>query len=104
MAQGLTDRETDIMQDYDLANTYAVKYIVPFLVQLNARGLMLNSAMQKFAKFLTLPETNSRAQAIFEMAFAMLAVAVPALGLAKMLEESQKAGQSPRHLAINARR
>jgi hypothetical protein len=87
----LSAEEREIMHDYDVANHYAIKYIVPFLVQLNMRGNMIMEATQTFAKFLTLPESDSTLSLIWDIAFSSLSVLVPALGIAKKLEESAKA-------------
>jgi len=44
---GLTPQERQILSDYDRAKNHADKYALKFLAQMQARGLMLESAVRK---------------------------------------------------------
>ncbi|MGC2657948.1 MAG: hypothetical protein WA324_08210, partial [Bryobacteraceae bacterium] len=79
--------------DYRHAHTYTEKYIQRVRGELYSRGLMLTSAMAKFAKFLSLPETDSKVGPICNIAFTALSIALPEVGLALFFEkEAQAAG------------
>ncbi len=79
-----------IGRDYDDADHAAMKYIISFGVEMQARGLMIQDATRKFADFLKLPESSSRLGAIWDFAFAALSI-LPGFGIAKALEESAAA-------------
>ena len=85
----LTKLEADTIDDYNRANHYAEKYIARFLVQVNARGLMIDSAAGKFAKFLGLPPTSSKLGAILDIAFAVVSTAIPFLKLTNLVRNAE---------------
>jgi hypothetical protein len=68
-----------------------MKYYAAAANELYARGLILTSAMQKFAKFLDLPESSSRLAAIFDVAFSLLSLVQPELLIGKLFMEEEKA-------------
>lgn len=87
---GLTARDKLIV-DNQKAQNVAAKYIQAINGELYARGLMLNSASQKFAKFLTLEAIPPWYAPYLSLASAALLVAQPELFLAKFLAEKTTA-------------
>jgi len=83
--------EIDVDYDFNQAKTYAQTYIVPVLVQINMRGLMITTALQKFVKFTGLPESSSMLSSLWDAAFAVVTMAVPVLRLTALLKESEAA-------------
>jgi len=80
-----------IVLDNNRAHDYAMEYIVAVDGELFARALKLTSAMQKFAKFLDLPECDSKVGHICEVAFGVICVLQPEFALAPFLGKSSEA-------------
>ncbi len=89
--QELRRREAMIITDNQRAHDYAMKYISRFLAELNARSGMITSAIESFNKFMALPPHSSMWGQIFDFAFGLLAVAVPALRLTTLLRDAEVA-------------
>jgi len=86
-----TPHDAAILVDNQRAHDHALKYLGAVSSELYARGLILTSAMQKFAKFVDLPESNSKFAAILDLAFTALSLVQPEFFLAKLLGEEEKA-------------
>ena len=92
------DNAEALQIDLRAADRHASDYIVKLQNEITARGLILNGAIEDFNKFSQLPEKSGLAGAIWDAAFGVLSVAVPALKLAAFIEKQYKAAE----IAINA--
>src|SRR5262245_20237826 len=79
----------EIIVDNQKAHDYAMKYLAIVLHNMNAEGLVISSAMTKFAKFLSLPEIKN--VSFWEVATNVIATVVPAFRFMKMLSEEEQA-------------
>lgn len=76
--------------DYNQAINHTTRFIARFLLQVNARGLMIENASTKFNKFLSLPERNSTLGPYLELAWSIVSAAVPLLKLASVVHTSER--------------
>jgi hypothetical protein len=76
--------------DYNQAVNHATKFIARFLLQVNARGLMIENAAAKFNKFLSLPEKNSTLGPYLELAWSLVSAAIPLLKVATMVHTGER--------------
>jgi hypothetical protein len=90
---GLSVEERQIMYDYDRASAHAQKYIMPFLLQIQARGLMIESAARTFQEFTKLPRSSSTLLQFLDLAWSTVSLAVPALRVVGLLRQAQIAAQ-----------
>jgi hypothetical protein len=89
----MTGQMADITGDGFLAVLYTMNYQNRFNVELHARGHMLRQAIDEFNKFMGLPARSSNWSnwsAIWDAAWGMLSMAVPALKLTKVLDAWEK--------------
>ena len=80
----------EIIVDNQKAQHHTEKYLAAVLLNLNAEGLMITSAMQKFAKFLELPESSSKLGLWWDTAFGIISTLVPAFRWARFLTEQER--------------
>ncbi len=80
-----------VSQDYDYANLYMQRYIVEFLLEVQARCVMLESATKKFDAFTELPASSSKVLKVLKEAWDVLAFAVPAVRFLKQIKAAEAA-------------
>lgn len=85
---GLTVEERRIIEDFDRASAHAQKYLAPFLLQIQARGMMIESASRKFQAFAALPASSSKVLEFVDFAWTAVSSAVPALRLVSLVRKA----------------
>lgn len=99
MAEMTIAEQNKIIVDHEKAQSYGTKYLARLNRELFERGLILTAAMNKFNKFLDLPEGDSRAGHVWDLAFTILSTAVPALRLTKFISDMKTSSETALALA-----
>jgi hypothetical protein len=76
-----------LMLDHADATDYANKYINKLQNQITARSMIINLAIDEFNDFRNLPKSDSMGAHIWDLAFSILSIAVPAFRLAPFIEK-----------------
>lgn len=84
----LTVEERRIIEDFDRASAHTQKYLAPFLLQVQARGLMIESASRKLQAFAALPASSSKVVTFLDFAWTAVSTAVPALRLVSLVRKA----------------
>ncbi len=90
---GMTEQERRVILDYDRASAHSQKYIAPLLLQVQARGMMIESAARKFQAFSELPASSSTLLAFLDFAWSLVSTAVPALRLVGLVRKANIAAE-----------
>src|SRR5688572_29803186 len=90
--------EEELMVDHQRARDYIDKYKTAVTNAFIARVAILNGATQDFNSFMNLPPESNSASAIWDVAFAIVSMAVPALRLGAY----QKAAHDRADIALKA--
>jgi len=80
----------DVLQDNNEAMIHLQKYSIHFLLEAMEQGLMVSSAVTKFAGFLNLPPSSSSINQYLDLAFTAVSALYPALRLSKILDTVSK--------------